>query len=414
MAYNTLDDVPQPNERAVAMVRVDYNVPTDEQNRVVDDMRIRESLQTVQDLQRKGYGVVLATHFGRPEANGGPADVAFNLVHIRDTVSEILGSDVQLVENWDSEVPESTVEQLQPGSIAMLQNVRFDPGEKAGDKAFARRLAFMADIYVNDAFGTVHRAEQASIGIVPQYIESFMGRLMQKEVQAFDRVLKAKHLVTVMGGSKVSEKVEMIRVLLKKSKQLLVGGAMANTFLMLDHAVGNSMTEPDKQELARELLESSDQDANGTLFIPSDALAAGGFPSADRSTMPAFRNVDFSSKNTVQESEEILDIGQVTHRQYEKVISSARGVVWNGTMGVAEHPEFAEGSAAVARGMYTAAEKGFPTLIGGGDSAAFFNTQYDGPKHESTHVSTGGGAALAVLEKGDPALVPGIAPLVKA
>ncbi|MDR7386738.1 MAG: phosphoglycerate kinase [Armatimonadota bacterium] len=381
MEKRTIRDVAVAGRRV--LVRVDFNVPLDEQGRVTDDRRIRESLPTVRYLLDRGAAVILMSHLGRP---GGRVVESLRMVPVGERLAQLLARPVQVLPDCVGPEVEAAVARMQPGDVALLENLRFHPEEEANDPDFAGRLARLADLYVNDAFGTAHRAHASTVAVA-RYLPAVAGLLMEKEIRYLSRLLENPDhpFVAVLGGKKVSDKIGVLSNLLERVDAVLVGGGMAYTFLRASgHRVGRSVVEEDKLELARDLMARAR--ARGVeLVLPEDVVAAEG-PSAEapRRVVPA---------DEIPEGWMGLDIGPATARRFAQVVEGARLVVWNGPMGVFELEPFAEGTRRVAEAV---ARCRGTTVVGGGDTAAAVD-QF-GLLERFDHVSTGGGATLEFLE----------------
>ena len=377
MALRTLDHLDVEGKRV--LLRVDFNVPM-EGSRIVDDSRIQQSLPTFLELLRRGAAVVVATHIDRP---GGKVDPALSVRPTADRLAELLGIAVEVAPDARGAQTQAMAHRLTPGEVLMLENVRFEPGEESNDPAFAAHLAALADCYVNDAFGTAHRAHASTEGVA-HLLPSAAGLLMQREVEFLGRVLTdpAPPLVAIVGGAKISTKIGVMESLLPRVSRLLVGGAMACTMLRARGAsVGASKVEEDQLETARGLLAAG----GDKLLLPVDAVVADGF-AADAAT----KVVDADS---IPDSWMMLDVGPRTVDAFAAVIASAGTVVWNGPLGVYEMEPFRRGTEAVAEAV--AGSKAV-SIVGGGDlAAALANLGLD---QAITHISTGGGATLEFLE----------------
>lgn len=372
------------------LVRVDFNVPLDEHLQITDDMRVQAALPTLRYLLERGANLVLMSHLGRPKGKPDPrlslAPVAHHLqdllpaYHVR-MANDVIGPNVDILIN--ALTPDN------PGQVVLLENLRFNPGEKAGDPDFAAALAAYGDAYVNDAFGTCHRAH-ASMYAAPQAIRAkggavVAGLLVEKEIEYLGNAVNdpQRPFVAILGGAKVSDKIGVIDNLLGKVDALLIGGGMANTFLAAQgKEMGKSLVEARALDTARALLET----AGDLLHIPTDAVAASEFsPDADAVIV---------SVDDVPSDRMVLDVGPETIAAYQKVLAEARTVVWNGPLGVFEFPRFAQGTFAIAETL--AGLEDATTIIGGGDSAAAIKEA--GLSDQVSHVSTGGGASLVFLE----------------
>jgi len=365
------------------LVRVDFNVPLDEHGRVADDRRIRESLPTVRYLLEQGAAVVLMSHLGRP---GGRVVEELRMAPVGERLAQLLGRPVRVLPDCVGPEVEAVVARLQPGEVALLENLRFYPGEEGNDPAFAAALARLGDLYVNDAFGTAHRAHASTVGVAA-HLPAVAGLLMEKEIRYLSRLLESPEhpFVAVLGGKKVSDKIGVLRNLLERVDAVLVGGGMAYTFLRSQgYRVGRSLVEEDKVELARELSERAR--ARGVpLWLPEDVVVAERpSPEVPRRVVPA---------GEIPEGWMGLDIGPRTAERFAGVIEGARLVVWNGPMGVFEVEPFAAGTRAVAEAV---ARCPGTTVVGGGDTAAA--VERFGLLGRFDHVSTGGGASLEFLE----------------
>jgi phosphoglycerate kinase len=378
-----IDDMQLTSKRV--FIRVDFNVPL-EGKRITDDTRIREALPTIRRALEMGGKVILASHLGRPK---GP-DPKLSLEPAASRLSELLGSkhEVLLADDCVGDGVRKLVKDLKDGQVLMLENLRFHKEEEANDEAFARELASFADVYINDAFGTAHRAHASTAGMVPFVKEKGAGLLMRKELEYLGGALKnpVKPFVAILGGAKVSDKIKVIESLLPKVDALLIGGAMAYTFLKAQGIeVGKSRVEEDKLSLATRMLEAA-QRLRTALVLPIDHIC--GTEATDKGTP---REV---ADRAIPADLMGLDIGPKTRAMYAEHIRGAKTVVWNGPMGMFEVEKYAAGTRDVAMAM--AANKDAVTIVGGGDSAAAVNDM--GMASKLSHVSTGGGASLEFLE----------------
>ena len=382
----TLNDLDLQGKRA--LVRVDFNVPLDDARNVTDATRIRRAIPTINALLDGGASVVLMSHLGRPK--GPSADLS--LKHIVPTLTELLGRPVKFAEDCVGDKALDVTQALQPGEVALLENLRFYSEEKAGDEFFAGQLAESGDVYVNDAFGTAHRAH-ASTAVIAQFFpeDKAFGLLMQGEVEALNKVLStpAKPLLAIIGGAKVSSKLSILENLVDRVDKLIVGGGMAYTFVKAQGGeVGQSLVEDDMLDKARAILAKAE--AAGTEFLlPSDTLCADQFA--------ADANTAVHSTSAIPSDWMGLDIGPDTRVRFVEAVLESRTILWNGPMGVFEMDAFAGGTNDVAAALAkVTADHGAFTLIGGGDSVAAINKA--GLADQVSYVSTGGGAMLEVLE----------------
>jgi phosphoglycerate kinase len=378
-----------PRGKAV-LVRVDFNVPQDDSGAITDDRRIRMALPTIKSILDRGGKAILMSHLGRPAGKG--AEPAFSLAPVAKRLGELLGRPVELAGDTGGPDSQARAKALPAGGVLVLENVRFNKGEKKGDDAaYVAGLAGLADAYVNDAFGTCHRTE-ASMHAVPVALKAVgkpavSGFLVEKEIQYLaDAIARPKRpFVAILGGKKVSDKIAVIQNLLSICDHVLIGGAMAYTFSLAQGGkTGKSLVEPEKLDLAKELLAHG----QGKLVLPVDTHCADDFS--------AGANKKIVRAGEIPDGFEGLDIGPETAKHYAAIIRSAGTVVWNGPMGVFEMPPFDAGTKAVADAVADATAKGAITIIGGGDSAAA--VEQLGYADKVSHVSTGGGASLEMLE----------------
>ena len=383
MAKMTIADVPTAGK--TVLMRVDFNVPLDEKCNITDDRRIRMALPSIQRVLDGGGRLILMSHLGRPK--GDPVgDARFSLRPVATRLAELLGREVAFAADTVGSDAKKQAENLGDGGVLVLENLRFNPGEKKGDASFAAALAAMGDVYCNDAFGTCHRTD-ASMVAVPEAMVGkprVVGFLVAKEIEYLtDVISNPEHpFVAILGGAKVSDKINVIKNLLGICDRVIIGGAMAYTFsLARGGSVGKSLVEPDKVDLAKELLDLG----GDTLMLPVDTHCGDDFRGdCQKQVVPA---------GEIPEGYEGLDIGPETARVYGDVVRNAKTVVWNGPMGVFEMPPFDAGTKAVAEAI---AASEAVSIIGGGDSAAA--VEQLGFADRVSHVSTGGGASLAMLE----------------
>ncbi len=379
-----------------ALVRVDFNVPLDKQYNITDDTRIREALPTIQHILTQGGSVILMSHLGRPldklNPDGSINREKFTLQHLVKYLKKKLKTKVYFAEDTVGKMAVKKAKALKPGEVLLLENTRFYPEEEKGDAEFAKKLAALGDIYVNDAFGTAHRAH-ASTTVVANYFDKAhktFGFLMEREIENAKRVIHepAKPVTCVTGGSKVSDKIMLLEKFLDYADNILIGGAMAYTFFMAKKgAVGNSLVEADKLKTALEFLKKA-KAAGVKVLLPKDSVCGDKFA--------ADAKVEVHPSNQIPDGWMGLDIGPAAARQFAGVIKKSQTIIWNGPMGVFEMPAFAEGTKVVAKACAAATKKGAFTMVGGGDSVAAVNQLKLAKK--VSFVSTGGGAMLEFLE----------------
>lgn len=371
-----------------ALVRVDFNVPQDDQLKVTDNTRIVAVKPTVEKILKDGGSVILMTHLGRPK---GEIKNEFSLKNILEEVSAVLGQEVKFVEESVGEKAETAASDLQPGEILLLENLRFHNEEEKGDEGFAEQLSKLGDAYVNDAFGTAHRAH-ASTAVIAKFFNStkFFGLLMANELKAIDKVLKSgeKPVTAILGGSKVSTKITIIENILPAVDNLIIGGGMAFTFIKaLGGKIGTSLVEEDKLPLALEILGKAKQH-NVKVYLPSDTIIAESFNNdAERKEVDIYE---------IPEGWMGLDAGAKSRDQFNDVLLNSRTILWNGPIGVFEMSNFAAGTIALGESIAEATKLGAFSLVGGGDSVAF--VKQFGYADKVSYVSTGGGAMLESLE----------------
>ncbi|TBW27739.1 phosphoglycerate kinase [Gramella sp. KN1008] len=380
----TIDDYNFNNKRA--LIRVDFNVPLNEEMKVTDANRIEAAKPTIIKILEDGGSVVLMSHLGRPKGK----ESKYSLQHIVDKVSEVIGVEVKFVEDCIGEEVEKAAKNLQSGEILLLENLRFHDEEKEGNEAFAERLSKLGDIYVNDAFGTAHRAH-ASTTIVAKFFEDkCVGYLLAKEIKSLDKVLhsKEKPVTAVLGGAKVSTKITVIENILDKIDHLIIGGGMTYTFVKAQGGhIGNSLVEEDKQELALEILKKA-KEKGVEVHLPVDSVIADSF-SEQASTQT-------ESVDNIPDGWMGLDVGPETIQNFSKVINDSKIILWNGPLGVFEMDTFAKGTIQLGEAIAEATKNGAFSLVGGGDSVAA--VKKFGFEDKVSYVSTGGGAMLEMLE----------------
>ena len=394
----TINDFDFKNKKA--LVRVDFNVPQDENLNVTDNTRIVAVKPTVDKILADGGSVILMTHLGRPK---GEVNDKYSLKHILSEVSKVLGQDVKFVEESVGEKAEQAAAELQAGEILLLENLRFHKEEEKGDEAFAEKLSKLGDAYVNDAFGTAHRAH-ASTAVIAQFFPStkFFGLLMEKELIAIDRVLKSgeRPVTAILGGSKISTKITIIENILPAVDNLIIGGGMSFTFIKaLGGKIGKSIVEDDKLSLALEILEKAKQH-NVEVYLPTDVVIADDFNNE--------ANRKECSIMEIPEDWQGLDAGPKSREIFNDVLLNSKTILWNGPIGVFEMSNFAAGTIALGESIAEATKLGAFSLVGGGDSVAF--VKQFGYSDKVSYVSTGGGAMLESLEGLE---LPGVAAINK-
>ena len=395
MQKKSLSDISIQGKRV--LMRVDFNVPLDSSKKITDDKRIVESLPSIRKVVESGGRLILMSHLGRPK---GKVNAEYSLAPVASRLSELLDCPVTMAKDCVGTEVMQQVLALQDGEVLLLENLRFHPEEEANDADFSRELASLGEVYVNDAFGTAHRAHASTEGITHYVQTAVAGFLIERELLYLGKALQEpeRPFVAILGGSKISGKIDVLENLFKKVDTVLIGGAMVFTFFKaMGYETGNSLVEESKIELALKILEEAK--AKGIkLLLPSDVIVA-----AEISATAAFHA---EMVTAIPEGMIGLDIGPLTAEAYRNEILSARTVLWNGPMGVFEIDNFAAGTMAVAKAMAEATAKGATTIIGGGDSAAAVAKA--GLAQEMAHISTGGGASLEFLEGKE---LPGIAAL---
>ncbi|MDZ8183946.1 MAG: phosphoglycerate kinase [Nostoc sp. ChiSLP02] len=379
-----------------ALVRVDFNVPVDDQGNITDDTRIRAALPTIKDLTQKGAKVILVSHFGRPKG----VDDKLRLTPVAKRLSELLGQEVIKTDDSIGDEVAAKVAALQNGQVLLLENVRFYKEEEKNEPEFAKKLAANADFYVNDAFGTAHRAHASTEGVTKFLSPSVAGYLVEKELEYLQNAIEnpQRPLAAIIGGSKVSSKIGVIETLLEKCDKLIIGGGMIFTFYKARGLnVGKSLVEEDKLELAKSL-EAKAKERGVTFLLPTDIVSADKFAPDANATTVSIDNIPADGMG--------LDIGPDSVKVFQEALKDTKTVIWNGPMGVFEFDKFAVGTEAIARTLAEIGKTGTTTIIGGGDSVAA--VEKVGLADQMSHISTGGGASLELLEG---KVLPGIAAL---
>lgn len=386
-----------------ALVRVDFNVPLNDKHQITDDTRMRAALPTLRRILAEGGAVILMSHLGRPMKkrlpDGSLDRESFTLHHLTDHLSELLERPVKFCSQTVGEEAEKMAAALQSGEVLLLENTRFEEGEKKGDKELAKKMARLGDVYINDAFGTAHRAHASTTTVAeffPQEAKSF-GLLMEQEIENARKVMDdpQRPLTAIIGGAKVSDKIQLLQQLIGFVDHLLIGGAMAYTFIRAKGGqTGNSLVEEDKLDLAKSLLEQA-RERRVQILLPIDSIVADKFD-ADAQSEPA-------QSDQIPEGWMGLDIGEQAREDFSTVILSSKTILWNGPMGVFEMAPFSKGTTTIAQAVAEATGKGAFSLVGGGDSVAAVNKS--GLADQVSYVSTGGGAMLEFLEGKD---LPGI------
>ena len=391
----TIRDIDVQGKRV--LVRVDFNVPFDkETGRILDDSRLRAALPTIQYLREHGARVILCSHLGRPKGKV-VEELRMSRVGVGDRLSELLGAPVHTLYHVIGPKAVEATQALKPGEVILLENVRFFPEEEANDPKMSHALAELADIYVDDAFGTAHRAHASTVGIA-SYLPAVAGFLMEKEIDYLDKALTnpARPFAAIIGGAKISTKIGVLRNLLSRIDCLIVGGGMASTLLKANGIdVGESLVEDDQLDTARDLMEQADEKGI-PLFLPEDVVVA------DRIAEDALSEV--VSVDDIPQDMRIVDVGPDTVASFREAVEDCMTVIWNGPLGVAEYPAFAKGSLDMAEALATL---NATTIVGGGETVALIHDA--GLEDKFTHVSTGGGASLEYLEG---KTLPGVAALM--
>ncbi|PYK90501.1 MAG: phosphoglycerate kinase [Verrucomicrobia bacterium] len=399
MAKLSVRDVDVRGKRV--LTRVDFNVPIKEHGdeiEITDDTRVREALPTINYLRQQKAKTILMSHFGRPK---GKRVQKYTLRPVGDHLHTLIDQPVIFSHDVIGEVPEKIVAAMKDGDVALLENLRFHPGEEANDPKFASALAEFGDVYVNDAFGAAHRAHASTVGVTMFFETRAMGFLMEKELKYLHQDLDnpAKPFVVIMGGAKVSDKIGVLKALMKKADTILIGGAMANTFFKAQEIpIGASRVEADKTNLANELLDLA-KERGVKLLLPIDVVEA----QEIRAGAPTRNTSRLSREHGITDGWQAVDIGNATIALFKEEIAKAKTILWNGPVGIFEIPDFAEGTIAIAEAL---AKSGATTVIGGGDSVTA--VKQAGLADKMTFISTGGGASLELLEGKE---LPGVAAL---
>lgn len=380
------------------LTRVDFNVPLDEDKNITNDIRIVRALPTIRKILDDGGIPVIMSHLGRPKGKKNPD---FSLAPVAEKLGELLNKKIKFLDDCIGEIVKSMITEAIPGDVILLENVRFYAEETDNDENFAKELASLGDVYVNDAFGAAHRAHASTVGMAKYFEKKAVGYLMQKELDFLYKVLESpvKPVAAVIGGAKISGKIDLINNLLKNVDFLLIGGGMCGTFFKaMGKEIGDSLVEDDKVELAKSIIESEGY-KSGKLLLPVDAVIADRFDNnAEKKTV---------SINDVPHGWQILDIGPETVKKFGEILLNAKTVFWNGPLGVFEMENFAEGTRKIAELIAKTTEKGAVSVIGGGDSASAIAKFRLADK--ISHISTGGGASLELMEG---KMLPGVAAII--
>ncbi len=380
----TIDQINFENKKA--LIRVDFNVPLDEDHNVTDATRIEAAKDTIIHVLEHGGSVILMSHLGRPKNK----EEEFSLRHVCAKASDILGVQIKFVEDCIGQAAENASQKLEPGEVLLLENLRYYSEETAGDAAFAKALSQLGDIYINDAFGTAHRAHASTAIIADYFEEKCFGTLMNREIESLDKVMKTpeRPLVAILGGAKVSSKITVIENILTKVDDLIIAGGMAYTFIKAQGGkIGDSLVEDDKQELALDILAKA-KETNTNVHLPVDVVIANSFSE--------LASTDHAAIDQVPDGWMGLDIGEKSREIFHNVLQSAKTILWNGPAGVFEMEPFAKGTIALGDSVAMATKNGAFSLVGGGDSVAA--VKQFGFENQVSYVSTGGGAMLEMLE----------------
>ena len=380
----TVNDINFKNKKA--LIRVDFNVPLNDQLEVGDTSRIEAAKPTIHKILEDGGSAILMSHLGRPEG----IEKRYSLEHIVNKVSEIIGVKVKFASDSVGEEAKKAAKDLQPGEILLLENLRFQPEEKKGDESFSKELASLGDIYVNDAFGTAHRAHASTTIVAKYFDEKCFGLLLAKEIESLEKVLgnSEKPVTAILGGAKVSTKITVIENILDKIDHLIIGGGMTYTFIKAQGGhIGNSLVEEDKQDLALKILKAAEE-KGVQVHLPIDSVIADSFSEmADTQVVPV---------KEIPDGWMGLDVGPETINKFGRVITDSKTILWNGPLGVFEMDTFAKGTIAIGEQIAEATKNGAFSLVGGGDSVAA--VKKFGFEDKVSYVSTGGGAMLEMLE----------------
>lgn len=369
------------------LVRVDFNVPLDENQKITDDIRITSAIPTIKKIINDGGKAILMSHLGRPK---GQVKAEFSLKPVAVRLAELLDMDVKFVDDCVGEQVKSVVSKLNDGDVLLLENLRFHKAETDNDEEFSKQLAELGDVYVNDAFGSAHRAHASTEGVTKFISQSASGYLMQKELDYLGKAISdpVRPFTAILGGAKISGKIDVIENLLPKVDNLIIGGGMAYTFFKaMGYEIGTSLLEEEKIEMAKEILEKT-KNSKAKLFLPKDVKITAEFKDTPAEAVVAV--------NEIPADKMALDIGEMTIEEFKAIVVSSKTVVWNGPMGVFEFDNYAGGTNAIAEALVEATTNGAVTVIGGGDSAAAIKKA--GLDDKVSHVSTGGGASLEFLE----------------
>lgn len=379
------------------LVRVDFNVPMDENLNITDDTRIRASLPTIQKIIQEGGIAILMSHLGRPK---GKVNLKYSLKPVAERLGKLLNKEVKFANDCIGEEVKKLVNSLKEGDVLLLENLRFHEEEEKNDENFARELASLGDIYINDAFGSAHRAHASTEGVTKFFKENAAGYLMQKELEYLSKAVgnPERPYTAILGGAKISGKIDVINNFMNKVDNLLIGGGMAFTFFKAQGLeIGKSLLEEDRIEMAKEILQKAKLN-NINLFLPVDVVIADKFDNN--------ANTEIVDVNNIKSEWQGLDIGPKTIEVFKSIILMSKTVVWNGPMGVFEMNNFSKGTFEIAKALAEATQNGVITIVGGGDSAAAISKA--GLENKVSHVSTGGGASLEFLEG---KTLPGVAAL---